>query len=78
MAENHQASLGENRFEELEVMKFAWRTKIPNFAASNSAQVEEVDLDENTDSIDEFMEMLCVDESAAEFDKLEDEFIFVD
>lgn len=60
-------------------MKFAWRTKIPNFAASNSAKVEEVDLDEHTTNIiDEFTEMLRVEESAAEFDKLEDEFILID
>jgi hypothetical protein len=59
-------------------MKFAWRTKIPNFAASNSAQIEEVDIDEYTNITDEFTEMLREDESAAEFDKLEDEFILVD
>jgi hypothetical protein len=42
-------------------MKFAWHTKILNPTASNSAQVEEVDLD------DVFTGMLRVDESAAEF-----------
>lgn len=54
-------------------MKFAWRNKIENIAASNSGQVEEVDLD-----IDEYTDMLVVDESAVEFDKLEDEFVLLD
>jgi hypothetical protein len=54
-------------------MKFAWRTKVEDLAASNSEEVEEVDLDE-------YSEMLVVDESAAEFDKLEDdsEFVLID
>ena len=74
MAENRRASLGKNRFEELQVMKFAWRPKIEKATKHNSEQVEEVDLDD----IDEYTEMLVVDESAAEFDRFEDEFVLVD
>jgi hAT family C-terminal dimerisation region len=73
-AENRRASLGENRFEELQVMKFAWRPKIEKATDRNSEKVEEVDLDD----IDEYTEMLEVDESAAEFDRIEDELILVD
>jgi hypothetical protein len=73
-AENRRASLGENRFEELQVMKFAWRPKIEKAAGRNSEQIEEVDLDD----IDEYTEMLVVDESAAEFDRIEDEVVLLD
>ena len=57
-------------------MKFAWHNKIKNSAACNSEQVEEVDLE--LDNLDEYTEMLDVDESAAEFDMLEDEFVVLD
>ena len=60
-----------NWFEELQVMKFAWCPKIENWATRNSEQVEEVDLDDYT-------EMLEVDESAVEYDRLEDEFVLLD
>jgi hypothetical protein len=55
-------------------MKFAWCPKIGKATNPNSEQVEEVDLDD----IDEYTEMLEVDESAAEFDRFEDEFVLVD
>ena len=77
-AENRRASLGPKRFEELQVMKFAWRGKIENLAARNSQQMEEVDLDLETRNFDEYIEMLDEDESAAEFDKLEDEFVLLE
>lgn len=37
-----QAWLGAAQFEELQMMKFAWRNNMANLAAWNSAQVEEV------------------------------------
>ena len=55
-------------------MKFAWHPKIENLVGLNSEQVEEGDLN----NIDEYTEMLDVDELAAEFDKLEDEFVVLD
>lgn len=57
-------------------MKFAWRPKIEDAAGRNSEQVEEV----NLDNINEYTEMLVVDESAAEFDRIDDdsEFILLD
>ena len=63
-----------NRFEELQVMKFAWCPKIENVAGRNSEQVEEADLD----NMNEYTEMLDVDESAVEFDRLEDEFVLLE
>jgi hypothetical protein len=50
-------------------MKFAWRGNLTDLAAWNSEQIEEVD---------EYSEMLGEDESAAEFDRLEDEFVLED
>ena len=70
-AVDRQASLGEKRFEELQIMKFTWRNNIIDLVAWNSAQVEEVDLWE-------YSEMLEAEEEAAELDKPEDEFIFED
>jgi hypothetical protein len=48
--------LGAKRFEELELMKFAWRQDISDLAAWNSGLVEEVDLDM-------FCDMLAIDET---------------
>ena len=45
-ADLHQASLGAKQFEELQIMKFAWRKHIPNCAAQNQVQIEEVQLGE--------------------------------
>ena len=73
MAENCRASLGANQFKELQVMKFSWRPKIENRATRNSEQVEEVDLD-----LDDYTEMLEVDELAVEYDRLEDELVLLD
>jgi hypothetical protein len=55
-------------------MKFAWRTKILDNAEQNWAQVEEVQLDE-------YLELLDVDERSAEWDRQlvdTDEFILYD
>ena len=71
IAEDRRASLGAKRFEELQVMKFAWRRNVVDIAACNSRQIEEV----NLEHLDEYAEMLDADELAAEFDKLEDEFV---
>ena len=47
-------------------MRFEWRKDIPDLAAYNSAQIEE---------IHEYKEMLEADECADEFEILEDELI---
>lgn len=73
---DRRASLGAKRFEELQVMKFAWRPKINDLVGYNSKEVEEVQV--HLDDLNEYTEMLDVDESAAEFDRFEDEFIILD
>jgi len=61
-ADTRWASLGAKRFEELQVMKSAWRKDIADLAAQNSAQIEEVELDE-------FSEILEAEGLAAEWDR---------
>jgi hypothetical protein len=56
IADDRRSRLGAKKFEELQIMKFAWRNNIPNLAAWNSAEVEEVDGDE-------YQEMLAADEA---------------
>jgi hypothetical protein len=70
-ADDRRASLGAKRFEELQLMKFAWRGKITDIASSNSDQVEMVD-------IDKYCEMLEHDVREYEFEKGEDEFVIDD
>jgi hypothetical protein len=60
-ADVHCASLGTKRFEELQIIKFAWRQDIIDLAAWNSAQVEEV-------ALDEYLELLKVDKQTAGWD----------
>ena len=55
-------------------MKFAWRPKIEDLVGCNLKEIEEVGIDD----LNEYTEMLDVDESAAEFDRFEDEFIILD
>ena len=55
-------------------MKFAWRPKTENVTGRNSEQVEKVDLD----NMNEYTEILDVDESVVEFDRLEDEFVLLE
>ena len=61
-ADLRRASLGAKRFEELQIMKFAWRKKVSDLAARNWAQVEQVELGE-------YCEILEADETSAEWDK---------
>jgi hypothetical protein len=70
-ADDRRASLGAKRFEELQLMKFAWRGKIVDIASSNADQIEVVDLDE-------YRELLKYDVREYEFEKGEDEFVLDD
>ena len=58
--------MGAKRFEELQLMKFAWRGKIKDVASLNLDQVEVVE---------EYCAMLEYDNEAYEFEKGEDEFV---
>jgi hypothetical protein len=62
VADDRRTRLGLQRFEELQLMKFAWRRNVTDLAAWNSGIVEEVDLKFYED-------MLKVDEFEDELDK---------
>jgi hypothetical protein len=49
VATDRRARLGGQRFEELQLMKFAWRHKVCDVAASNSREIEQVVLEEYKD-----------------------------
>ena len=61
-ADDRRAHLGASRFEELQLMKFAWHRNITNLAAWNSGLVEEIDLGL-------YCDMLAVDEAEDDLDK---------
>jgi hypothetical protein len=68
VADDRQSRLGSKKFEELQVMKFAWRDKITDLAAWNYGLTEEV-------TLEEYKDMLAQDEWEAELDKVADEYI---
>jgi len=68
VADDRRSRLGSKKFEELQVMKFAWRDKITDLAAWNYGLTEEV-------TLEEYKDMLAQDEWEAELDKVADEYI---
>jgi hypothetical protein len=56
IATKRHAQLGTQQFEELQIMKFAWRNNIGDLAAWNSAEVEVVD-----DELKEYRDLLIGD-----------------
>ena len=44
VATDWRARLGDDLFEELQIMKFAWKNSIVDLASWNSQEVEEVDM----------------------------------
>ena len=68
VADNRCTWLRSTKFEELQLVKFAWHNDIPDLIAWNSAEVEEVELDD-------FEEFLVADVWTDKFDKEVDEFI---
>ena len=73
VATKRRAQLGAARFEELQMMKFAWRNNIRSLAAWNSSQIEEVD-----DEITQYADMLVADQDFEEWDKPADEYFIID
>ena len=61
-ADLHQSSLSVKHFEELQIIKFAWRKKIVDNVEQNWMQVEEVELGK-------YSEFLEANETSAEWDK---------
>jgi len=43
IATKQYAQLGSEQFKELQLIKFAWKSRIDNLASYNSEQVEEID-----------------------------------
>ena len=58
-------SLGAKHFEELQIMKFAWRKSQGDPATWNSSQIEEIDLDD-------YNLMLEAEDTVAELDSVVD------
>ena len=61
VADDQRSHLGSKKFEELQIMKFAWRNIIPDLAAWNSNEIEEI-------NIGEYQAMLSNDKWQAGFD----------
>jgi hypothetical protein len=64
VATKRRARLGAARFEELQMMKFAWRNNTGNLAAWNSSQIEDIE-----DEIRQYEDMLVADRDFEEWDK---------
>jgi|ERR1700678_390798 len=62
IADDRRSRLGSTKFEELQIMKFAWRNTIPDLAAWNSNEVEEI-------NIGEYEALLSNDNWQADFDE---------
>jgi hypothetical protein len=69
VATKRRAQLGAARFEELQVLKFAWRNNVGDLATWNSVQVEDID------EMKEYRDLLVADVEQDEWDKTEDEMI---
>jgi hypothetical protein len=64
VADDRRSRLGAKKFEELQVMKFAWRNTIPNLAAWNTNDIEEI----NGSIIGEYKTLLSDDNWQEDFD----------
>ncbi|GLB39419.1 hypothetical protein LshimejAT787_0605810 [Lyophyllum shimeji] len=68
-ADARRTKLGAKVFEELQIMKYAWRRDVSDFAAMNSRYIEEIDIHEYTDMLEaekQTVEWECdVDEEVA-------------
>jgi hypothetical protein len=72
IATKRRARLGAVRFEELQMMKFAWRKDISDLAAWNSSQIEDIE-----DEITQYKDILVEDQALDEWDsKSAAEFYF--
>lgn len=69
IATKRRSQLGAERFEELQVMKFAWRNNVDDWAAWNSADVEEVN------ETREYSDLVAADEEQWAWDHDGDEVV---
>ena len=72
IADDQCSRLGSKQFEELQLMKFSWQNNIPDLAAWNSAQIEEINLDKKC-----YNELLALDEWTDECDKEVDKVVII-
>lgn len=72
IATDRRARLGAKRFEELQMLKFAWRNKITDKAFRNSEQIEEIE------GIGQFTELCSLDARLKEWDLEDEEYTFFD
>jgi hypothetical protein len=63
IATDKRARLGHERFEELQILKFAWRPTLVDRAAENSDEVEEVDI------IQDFRDFLMEEQDISDWEK---------
>jgi hypothetical protein len=63
IATKRRAQLGAGRFEELQLMKSAWRDRVDDLTTYNSEQVEEIDY-----GIKEYQDFLTTDQELKEWD----------
>ena len=70
VAVNRRTSLGNEQFEELRVMKAAWKDNLLDLVAWNSVEVEEIQMIT-------FEEMLVEDEEAASWAPEEEDDIYI-
>ena len=61
------AQLGAERFEQLQIMKTAWRNNLEDLTVQNSAEVEEI----VEDNVREYEDLLAADEEQGEWDNAE-------
>jgi hypothetical protein len=71
IADEWHARLGAEQFKQLQMLKFEWRDLVVDYAAWNSAQVEEV-------QSDEYSEMLKADLAHEEWDVDVDTYLLED
>ena len=70
IATKRRAQLGAEQFEELQIMKFAWKKIIDDHASWNLEQVEEVD-----DCLVEYKDFLSADRDQVAWDDSEEEIL---
>ena len=74
-ATDRWAHLGADKFEQLQLMKSAWHQDLVNFAAWNTRQVEDIDLDTDSKDLKVYEALLWEDGEIATWNKEELSFI---
>ena len=70
VADDRRSRLGSTKFEQLQIMKFAWRNTVTDLAAWNYGLTEEIVLED-------YKDLLAQEEWEEEIDKVADEHIIL-